>query len=159
MRYMGYLSDVARQRIAAAILVVVVVVVALALADVGPFSDPPTEAERAQAAVERFFDAAHDKNFGGVCHQLTSQEQRTVEQRAGSLAVQQGLKGCDEILRAFLGDQLSSTRIVKVQDVRVSGNQAVVDANIHSPGSKHSRPTTFHLFLIQGQWRIADLGE
>jgi hypothetical protein len=159
MRYMGYLSDVARRRIAAAILIVGVAVAALAIADLGPFSNPPTEAERAQAAVEQFFDAAHDKNFGGVCHQLTGQEQRNVEQRAGSLAVRQGLKGCDEILSAYLGDQLSAARIAKVEDVRVSGNRAVVEAGVHAPGSKHVRATTFDLFLIEGQWRIADFSD
>jgi hypothetical protein len=156
---MGYLSDVARRRIAAAILIVGVALAGLAIANLGPFSDPPTEAERAQAAVEGFFDAAHDKNFGGVCQQLTGQEQRTVEQRAGSLAVKQGLKGCDQILSAYLGDQLSGARIAKVQDVRVSGNRAVVEADIHAPGSKHPRATTFDLFLIKDRWRIADFGE
>jgi hypothetical protein len=159
VRYKGYLSDVARQRIVAAILIVGLAVAGLAIADLGPFSDPPTEAERAQATVERFFDAADDRDFGDVCHQLTGQEQRTVEQRAGRLAVQQGLKGCDEILSAFLGDQLSAARIVKVQDVRVSGNRAVVDADIDSPGAKHPHATTFDLFLINGQWRIGDFGD
>jgi ketosteroid isomerase-like protein len=133
-------------------------VVALAVADVGPFSDPPTEAERAQATVERFFDAAHDKDFEAVCHELTEQEQRTVEQRAGSLAIEQGLKGCNEILRAYLGDQLSATRIAEVEDVRVSGNRAVVDTSLNAPGSKRPQPTTFDLFLIADRWRIADLG-
>jgi hypothetical protein len=159
MRYVGYLSDVARQRIAAAILIVGLLVAGLAVADLGPFSNPPTQAEQAQATVQRFFDAAHDKNFEDVCHQLTSQAQRTVEQRAGTLAVQQGLKGCDEIVRAFLGDQLSAARIANVEDVRVSGNRAVVDADIHSPGSKHPQATTFDLFLIKDQWRIADFGD
>jgi hypothetical protein len=158
MRYMGYLSEAARRRIAAAILIAGVVVAGLALADLGPFSNPPTEADRAQATVEQFFDAAHDKNFGGVCHQLTGQEQHNVEQRAGSLAVRQGLKGCDQILSAFLGDQLSAARIVRVEDVRVSGNRAVVEAEVHARGSKHLRATTFDLFLIKDQWRIADFG-
>jgi hypothetical protein len=159
MGYMGYLSDVARRRIAAAILIAGAGVGALAIADLGPFSDPPTQAERARSTVERFFDAAHDKDFEAVCHQLTEQEQRTVEQRAGSLAIERGLKGCNEILRAYLGDQLSDTRIAKVEDVRVSGNRAVVDTNLRAPGSKRPQPTTFDLFLIEDQWRIADLGQ
>jgi hypothetical protein len=87
---MGYLSDVARRRIAAVILVAGIALAALAIADLGPFSDPQTEAERAQSSVERFFDAAHHKDFKSVCRQLTLDERRTVEQRAGSIAVQQG---------------------------------------------------------------------
>lgn len=156
---MGYLSDVARRRIAAALLVAGVVLAALAIADVGPFSNPPTEADRAQAAVERFFDAAHDKDFAGVCGQLTKQKRRDVEQRGGSLASQQGLKGCDEILRALLGGQLTGTRIARVNDVRVSGNRAVVDAELRTPTTKHAQPTTFDLFLIGDRWKIADFGD
>jgi len=155
---MGNLSEAARRRIAAVILIGGIAVGVLAIADVGPFSDPPSEAERAQSAVEGFFAAAQDQDFKSVCGQLTAEEQRVVEQRAGSVAAQKGLEGCDEILKEFLGDQLAQTRIAKVVDVRVSGNQAVVDANLRSPGVKGTRSATFHLFLIRDEWRIADFG-
>jgi hypothetical protein len=155
---MGNLSEAARRRIAAVILVLGIAVGVLAIADLGPFSDPPSEAERAQSAVEGFFAAAQDRDFKSVCGQLTADEQRVVEQRAGSIAAQKGLHGCDEILREFLGDQLAQTRIAKVVDVRVSGNQAVVDANLRSPDVKGTRSATFHLFLIRGEWKIADFG-
>jgi ketosteroid isomerase-like protein len=156
---MGYLSDVARRRIAAVILVLGAAVAALAFADVGPFSNPPTEQERVQATVERFFEAARSKDFKAVCGQLTQQEQRTVEQRAGPIASQRGLKGCDQIIGALLGAQLSQTRIAKVNDVRVSGNRAVVDSDLRIAGAKHPQPTTVDLFLIGRQWKIADFGE
>jgi hypothetical protein len=154
----GNLSEAARRRIAAVILIAGIAVVALAILDVGPFSDPPTEEERAQGAVERFFAAAEDHDFKSACAQLTTEQQRLIEQRAASVAAREGLKGCDEILRAFLGHQLAGTRIVKVIDVRVSGNQAVMDANIRTPGSKGTRSATFHLFLIRGEWKIDDFG-
>ena len=155
---MGHLSEAARRRIAAFILIAGIAVAALAIADVGPFSDPPTEEERAQGAVERFFAAAQDHDFESACSQLTSEEQRTIEQRAASVASREGLKGCDEILKVFLGDQLAGTRITKVVDVRVSGNQAVMDANIRTPQSKDTRSATFHLFLIRDEWKINDFG-
>ena len=155
---MGNLSEAARRRIAAVILVVGIAIAALAIADAGPFSDPPTEEERAQSAVERFFAAVQDRDFKSACTQLTSEERQAIEQRAASVASQQGLHGCDEILKAFLGDQLARTRITKVIDVRVSGNQAVMDANIRTPGSKGTQSATFHLFLIQDEWKINDFG-
>jgi 3-hydroxyacyl-CoA dehydrogenase len=155
---MGNLSEAARRRIAAVILVVGIAIAALAIADVGPFSDPPTEEERAQSAVERFFAAVQHRDFKSACTQLTSEERQAIEQRAASVASQQGLHGCDEILKAFLGDQLARTRITKVIDVRVSGNQAVMDANIRTPGSKGTQSATFHLFLIQDEWKINDFG-
>ncbi len=155
---MGNLSETARRRIAAAILLAGIVVVALAIADVGPFSNPPSQAQRAQDAVEGFFSAAQQRDFKTACDQLTHQEQRTIEQRAGSIAAREGLKGCDEILKAFLGDQLAATKITKVADVRVSGNQAVVDAGLRSPGDKGTQSSTFHLFLIRDEWKISDFG-
>ena len=155
---MGNLSEVARRRIAAFILLAGIVVAALAIADVGPFSNPPTEAQRAQDAVEGFFTAAEHRDFKTACDHLTEEEQQAIEQRAGSIAAREGLKGCDDILKAFLGDQLAGTRITKVADVRVSGNQAVVDATLSTPGTKGGQSTTFHLFLIRDEWKISDFG-
>lgn len=155
---MGNLSEAARRRIAALILLAGIAVAALAIANVGPFSNPPSEAERAQSSVESFFAAAQHRDFQSACDQLTEEEQRTIEQRAGSIAAKEGLKGCDQILKAFLGDQLAGTRITKVSQVRVSGNQAVVEASVSSPGEKGTRSTTFHLFLIRDEWKIADFG-
>jgi hypothetical protein len=155
---MGNLSEVARRRIAALILLAAIAVAALAIADVGPFSNPPSEAQRAQDAVEGFFTAAEHRDFKAACDELTEEEQRTIEQRAGSIAAREGLKGCDEILKAFLGDQLAGTKITKIADVRVSGNQAVVDASLSSPDEKGARSTTFHLFLVRDEWRISDFG-
>jgi hypothetical protein len=154
----GNLSEAARRRIAAVILVAGLAIAALAIADVGPFSNPSTEEERAQDAVERFFGAAQDHDFKTACAQLTAEEQQTIEQRAATVATQKGLEGCDQILKAFLGDQLAGTRITKVIDVRVSGNQAVMDANIRTPGSKGTKAATFHMFLIRDEWKIDDFG-
>jgi hypothetical protein len=155
---MGNLSEVARRRIAALILLAGIAVAVLAIADLGPFSDPPSQAERAESAVERFFAAAQDRDFKSVCDQLTREEQQVIEQRAGSIAAREGLKGCDEILKEFLGDQLAGSKITKVVDVRLSGNQAVVDASLSSPGAKGAQSATFHLFLIRDEWKIADFG-
>jgi hypothetical protein len=150
----GYLSDVARRRIAAALLIVGIAVAALAIADLGPFSNPPTEAERAQAAVERFFDAGHAKDFKAACGQLTKQAQQAIEQRAGAAAAQKGLKGCDQILGLFL----AKLELGKVEDVRVSGNRAVIDASVRQVGSSHRKATTIDLFLIRDAWKINDFG-
>src|SRR3954453_7401606 len=98
LRTMGNLSEATRRRIAALILCAGIAVGALAIFDVGPFSNPPTEAQRAQDAVEGFFAATQDKDFKAACERLTASEQRTIEQRAGSIAAREGLSGCDQIL-------------------------------------------------------------
>jgi len=155
-RPVGYLSDATRRRIAAALLLVGIAVAALAIANVGPFSNPPSEAERARAAVERFFEAGHQKDFKAACGQLTKEAQRTLEQRAGAAAAQQGRKGCDEILGLFL----AKLALGNVVDVRVSGNRAVVDASVRALGGSKGKgkPTTIDLFLIGNAWKIADFG-
>jgi hypothetical protein len=151
---MGYLSEIARRRIAAVLLVVGIALAALAIANVGPFSDPQTEAQRAQASVERFFDAAHDGDFGASCAQLTKDAQRTLEQRAGVAAASQGLKGCDQILKLFL----AKLEVAKIDQVSVSGNQARVEAEVRATGSKQAQPTTIGLFLINDRWKISNFG-
>ena len=65
------MDEVTRRRIAAVLLVIVVIVAALAIADLGPFSDPPTEEERAQETVEDFFGAAADGDFKEFCDLLS----------------------------------------------------------------------------------------
>jgi hypothetical protein len=89
---MGNLSEAARQRIAALILLAGIAVAALAIADVGPLSDPPSEAQRAQDTAEGFFGAAEKRDFKTACDQLTAEEQRAIEQRAGSIAAQGGVE-------------------------------------------------------------------
>ena len=129
-------------------------VAALAITNVGPFSNPPSEAEKARAAVERFFAAGHAKDFKAACAQLTHEAQRTVEQRGGATASQRGLHGCDQILGLFL----AKLELGDVADVRVSGNRAVVDAIVKPVGASHGRDTSIDLFLIGGQWKIANFG-
>jgi hypothetical protein len=155
---MGYLSEVARRRIAAMLLVASAVVVALAIADVGPFSDPPTQEERAQDTVERFFDAVRGKDFDVACDELTLAARRTVAQQAGRLVAASGAKGCDEILRVFLGGRPGQTRIARFTDVSVSGNKARIEAELQGSGSSQTRPTTIQLFEVGDNWKISDFG-
>lgn len=154
----GYLSEVARRRIAALILIVGILVAALAIGDVGPFSDPPTEAELAQDAVEQFFDAAHDHDFGAVCSLLTQEKRQEVEAQGARLSAEKGLKGCNEILAALAGKTLAETRITKFDSARVSGPQAAVDVELSFSEDKRPQPRTFTLLLVDGEWKINDFG-
>ena len=157
------LSDVTRRRIAALLLVAGIAVAVLALRDVGPFSNPPTPEERAQAAVEDFFDAAHDKDFKAMCGLLTPATQTQITQRiAAALATQTQVSSCaqalqaqDKAVKGQPGASLSQTRIVRVDDSRVSGNRAAVDAVLTYPGAKRTQPRTFELELVRGEWRIS----
>ena len=83
-----------------------------------------------------------------------------------------GHKGADSIrpgntLESFEAAVAAGAEMIELDvlrpraDFRDGGDwrRAVVEADIHAPGSKHPRATTFDLFLIKDQWRIADFGE
>lgn len=151
---MGYLSEYTRRRIAVMIIALGAVVGVMAIANAGPFSDPPTEADRAEAALEDFFAAARDKDFQAACVLLTPTERRQVEIRAAALA---GNKtGCANVLNSPLGLALAQTR-VDVRDVRVSGDLAAVDAELRPPGVKRAQYRTYKLQLLGEQWRISEV--
>jgi hypothetical protein len=155
---MGYLSEVTRRRIAAVLLVLGGIVAVLAIADVGPFENPPTEQEKAQAAVERFFGEAREKRFRAACSELSPERLALIEQAGARIASEKGLEGCSQIFAAVIGDQLAKLKILEVADVRISGNRAAVDLKLHIPGEKHPDERTIDLVLIKDEWRINDLG-
>ena len=149
------MSDVARRRIAALLLVVGIVVAALAIADVGPFEDPPTEAERAQDAVEEFFEAAARGDSKAFCGQLTDQARQELEVSAAQRLQVNELPKCEKILdllaAAFKGSQFT------VRSVSVSGNQARVEGR-YRVGDEPAQPRTVLLLEVNGEWRISDPG-
>ena len=151
---MGLLNEHQRRRIAVVILVLGVVVAAMAIANVGPFEEGPTEADRAQAALEDFFAAARKKDFQAACVLLTPTERRQVEIRAAALAGNR--TGCSHVLDSPLGLALAKTR-VEVRDVRVSGDLAAIDAKLHSPGVHRAQYRTYKLQLSGGVWRISEV--
>lgn len=160
---MGYLSEVTRRRIAAALLVVGTAVGLLAIADVGPFSNPATEEEKAQGVVVDFFDAAHSRDFKGMCSLLTPAArtqflQRTAALLAGQVDVHscaQGLEAEQRVAAAQGGATLRGTRISRIVDSRVSGNRAAVDVELNGSGYRRPLSRTFQLELVRNEWRIA----
>jgi hypothetical protein len=153
---MGYLDEIARRRIAALLLIAGLVVAGLAVADLGPFADPPTQEERARDTVVRFFDAAGDGDFGTVCDLLTKEKREDIEARASRVVFEQDIAGCAGVLEAVGGEQLGETRIDAIDDVRVSGSLAAVDAELVFPGAKRPEPRTFSLVLVDGDWKVSD---
>jgi ketosteroid isomerase-like protein len=149
------LSEVTRRRIAALLLVAGVVVAALAIADVGPFDDPPTEEERAQAAVEDFFAAAADGDSRGFCALLTEQARNTLRVNTARQIQAEELPGCREILEAL--EQAFAGSEITIRDVSVSGPQARVETR-YEPADGPARPRTVLLLEEKGEWRISDPG-
>ena len=155
---MGYLDEYTRRRVAAVLLVVGTVIAVLAIADIGPFSDPPTEAERAEETVVEFFAAAEAGDFDRFCDLLTKAAQQTIEVRAGAIAAEENLKGCAEILGVLVAKQFADSELV-ITLSNVSGNRARVETELKMKGEPGRQQRTVLLEESpEGDWLISDPG-
>jgi hypothetical protein len=152
---MGYLDPFVRRRIAAVLLVAGAIVGILALANLGPFSAPATEEDRARAALQEFFDAAHRKDFAQVCDLLTPSQRKPIE-AAGTRATGRKV-ACADLVGAAGGGTLAHTEL-QVIDVRVSAALAAIDTKLKVEGGHGAELRTFKLEEIDGRWLISDLG-
>lgn len=148
------MSEVTRRRIAALLLVAGIAVAALAIADVGPFDDPPTEEQRAQAAVEDFFSAAADGDSKAFCALLTDQARQELRVATAQRLQVNELPECEKILDLFAAAFKDSE--LTVRRVSVSGNQARVEGPYRVRGEP-AQPRTVLLLEVNGAWRISDL--
>lgn len=155
---MGYLDEYTRRRVAAVLLVVGVVIAVLAIADLGPFSDPPTQEELAQEAVEEFFAAARAGDFESFCDLLTKPARQAIEVRAGAIAAEENLKGCAEILGALVGKQFAGSEL-RITLANVSGNRARVETELKLEGEPGRQQRSVLLERTpDGEWLISDPG-
>ena len=149
------MSDTLRRRIAAGLLILGVVVAVLAIEDVGPFSDPETEEERVQTAVEQFFGAASAGDSETFCGLLTSDAREALQVSTAQRLQTDEPPACTKILDVlapvFKGSEIS------VRYVSVSGNRARVEARYKLSGSG-AQPRTVLLLSEDGDWRISDPG-
>lgn len=149
------LDEITRRRIAALLLIAGIVIAVLAIADIGPFEDPATEEEKAQAAVEEFFAAAAEGDSRTFCGLLTEQARNTLRVNTARQIQAEELPGCREILEA-LKDAFAGSEVT-VRFVSVSGNQARVEARYRAEGAG-AQPRTIALLEEEGEWRISDPG-
>ena len=154
-RYGARMSEVTRRRIAALLLLAGIAVAVLAIADVGPFEDPPTEEERVEAAVEEFFAAAADGNSKKFCALLTDEARQELRISTAQRLQVSELPQCEKILdalaAAFKGADLT------VRRVSVSGNRARVEGRFEV-ADQPAQPRTVLLVEVEGDWRVSDPG-
>lgn len=149
------MSDVVRRRLAALLLIAAVALAALAIADVGPFEDPPSEEEKVEAAVERFFSAAADGDARTFCELLTTQARQALRVNTAQRLQINELPECEQILEAlseaFVGSELT------VRRVSVSGNRARVEAR-YKLADSGPQPRTVLMLQEEGEWKVSDPG-
>jgi hypothetical protein len=149
------MSDVARRRIAALLLLAGIAVAVLAIKDVGPFSDPVTEEERAGDAVEDFFAAAADGDSKRFCALLTSDARKQLQVSTAQRLQTDEVPECEKILDVlapvFAGSEFT------LNYVSVSGNRARAEGRFKI-GDSPAQPRTVLLLLEKGEWHISDPG-
>lgn len=154
---MGYLSEIARRRIAALLLIAGIAVGALAITDTGPFDDPPTEEEIVQDVVESFYATAAEGDFATYCSLLTPAARDQVRANAARLLEEAGQLKCEEIL-AVVEEEFAGIA-VRIREVSVSGIQARVEANVKQPDTPGVESRTMFLERDDdGRWRVSDAG-
>jgi hypothetical protein len=149
------MSELARRRIAALLLVAGIAVAALAIADVGPFEDPPTEEENVEAAVERFFGAAAAGDSKTFCALLTDEARQALRLNTAQRLQIDELPECERILDA-IGVAFKGSQLI-VRQVTVSGNRARVEGRYRLADGA-AQPRTVLLLSEDGRWRISDPG-
>jgi hypothetical protein len=152
----GYLSDIARRRIAALLLLAGIIVAALAIADLGPFENPPTPEDRVEQTVEEFYAAAAEGDFARYCNLLTAGARDRVRANAARLLEEAGKLSCQEILS--VAEESFAGVTAKIREVSVSGIRARVEANVRTPGVPGIESRTMFLDQEDGVWRVSDPG-
>jgi hypothetical protein len=150
------MSDLTRRRIAALLLVTGVLVAVLAIADLGPFRDPPTTEDHVAAAVGELFDAAAESDFESFCALLTPDARATLRRNAARLAGEDAARGCARTLEATVGGGLEGSRH-SIREVSVSGPRARVEARFRPPEAQPEL-RTLYLSEVDGEWLVDDPG-
>jgi hypothetical protein len=149
------MSDLTRRRIAALILIAGAIVGGLAIADVGPFDDPPTVEEEVEAVVDEFFAAASSGNAKSFCGLLTADARSGFRGQLATLTGEDSPPGCEQGF-GLLRSSLEGSSIA-IRYVSVSGNRARVEAKFRLAKGP-PEPRTIELLAEKGEWRISDPG-
>ncbi len=149
------MSDVLRRRIAALLLVVGIAVAVLAIKDVGPFSDPPTQEETVRGVVEDFFAAAAAGDSKTFCRLLTEDAREELEVNTAQRLQSDEALTCTQILDV-LAPAFEDSQ-VDVRFVSISGIRARVEARYKLADSP-AQPRTILLVLEDDEWHVSDPG-
>lgn len=149
------MSDVWRRRIAALLLIAGIVVAVLAIKDVGPFSDPPTQEEVVQGVVEKFFNAAAEGDSKTFCKLLTADARKTLEVNTAQRLQTDNPPSCEQILDVLAPAFKDSS--IAVHLVSISGTRARVEAR-YKLAQAPAQPRTILLELEGGEWHVSDPG-
>ena len=127
------------------LIVVAVALITIALAGCGPFGGK-SEQDKAGDTVTQLIEARNQGDFAKVCDLIASTQLAKIKQ-AGTT--------CEKALPKVA--QKGTTTTIRVEQVRVSGDRATVDATVsHNAGA--GLPQTILLLKEGGDWKVAQVG-
>ena len=124
----------------------VAVAAALAAGSGGGGSDE----DQVRDVVTSFVQAGKDKDAEEACSLLASDQVKVVERLGGG-------SDCAEVLGGFLARADVAGTDLEIEDVRVEGDRATVDATLNAPGSP-PRAESILLVKEEGEWKLASAG-
>lgn len=106
--------------------------------------------DQVRDVVESFVQAGKDKDAAEACGLLSTEKVKVVEQLAAGA-------GCEQVLGGLFARADATGTDVEIQDVRVEGSRATVDATVRAPGSA---PKAESILLVKedGDWKLASVG-
>ena len=102
----------------------------------------------AEATVEAFFRAGNQRDAAAICGLLTSDQARAFGQATGG--------DCESGMKAVFEEEDPPRTEVIIEDVRVRGDRATVDATITQGGE--TRPSSLDLIKEGAEWKLVDPG-
>ncbi len=126
-------------------MVVAVALLGLALAGCGPFGGKSDE-DKARDTVTQLVDARNKGDFAKVCGLISSQQLAKFKQVGTS---------CEQALPKLA--RKGATLSIQVQQVRISGDRATVDASVSRNGGGGNAET---ILLVKegGDWKVSQVG-
>ena len=106
------------------------------------------EAQSAQATVEKFFEAGNERDASTICALVTEEQAQAFGRAAGGDCV----SGMEALFEA---EDPPRTEVI-IEDVRVLGDRATVDATVTQGGE--TRPSSLSLIQEGGDWKLTDPG-
>jgi hypothetical protein len=126
-------------------LVLVIALAAIAIPGCGPFGGE-SDGDQAGDTVTDLIEARNQGDFATVC-ELISAQQLVKFTKAGTT--------CEKALPKLAKEGTTTT--IRIEQVRVSGDRATVDATVSQTGGA-GRAQTILLVKEDGDWKVSKVG-
>ena len=108
-----------------------------------------SDEEQVRDVVTSFVEAGKDRDAAEACSLLSADQVKSVQEIGGG--------SCATILGGIFAKAKDLGTDVSIQDVRIEGDRATVDATVTAPGSK-PKAQTILVVKEDGEWKLASAG-